>query len=595
MRIAALVKQIPAFEEMELGPDGRLKRDGLDLEMNPYCRRAVSQAVELAAAVGDGTVTVFTLGPPSAADTLREAIAWGLAANVEIDGVLVTDPAFAGSDTLATARALAAAIQREGPFDLVIAGRNSVDADTGQVGPELAELLGLPFATGVRYLSLKADTLHLRCEHDDGWVQLEVETPVVISAAERLIDPCKVPADERATVPAERVRTVSAADLGAGPWGVGASATTVGPVHRHEVERDRLLLSGPLDEQVRKAVGVLVARGALVAPDDDARSSEPVPPIRPARGPVIGVVVEPDRAHVSRELLGAAAGLATEIDGHVVALTRELPHATVLGSWGADVACELTGALVEEDIGRAVADWAATAGAWGVLAPSTAWGREITARAAARLGAGLTGDAVGLEIQGGRLVAWKPAFGGQLVAAITASSPTQMATVRPGVLPTLAPRSGAAEIRSLAVVPRSRVRVLSRTRDDDLDTLAEADVVVGVGTGVPPDDYEVLQPLLRVLGAELGATRKVTDRGWQPRARQLGITGRTISPRLYVAVGLGGKFNHMVGVRSSATVLAVNTELDALVFEGADVGIVGDWRAVVPLLVTELERARTPA
>src|SRR6476660_6991817 len=143
MRIAVLVKQVPKFEEMELGPDGRLRRDGIELEMNPYCRRAVSKAVELAAErEGEGShVSVFTLGPPAADDALREAIAWGLARGVDIDGVLITDTAFAGSDTLITATALARALEHEGPFDLVLAGRNSVDADTGQVGPELAELL----------------------------------------------------------------------------------------------------------------------------------------------------------------------------------------------------------------------------------------------------------------------------------------------------------------------------------------------------------------------------------------------------------------------------------------------------------------------
>ena len=102
MRIAVLVKQVPKFEAMELGPGGRLVRDGLELELNPYCRRAVSKGAELAAATG-GTSTVFTLGPPPAEDVLREAIAWGAD-----DGVLITDAAFAGSDTLATARALAA-------------------------------------------------------------------------------------------------------------------------------------------------------------------------------------------------------------------------------------------------------------------------------------------------------------------------------------------------------------------------------------------------------------------------------------------------------------------------------------------------------
>src|SRR5262249_670329 len=144
-------KQVPRFEELQLGPDGRLVRAGLDLELNPYCRRAVSIAVTLA---GDsnGTATVFTLGPPAAEDVLREAVAWRPAA-----GALLPVPPFPGSDTLATARALAAAVEPEGPFDLVLVGRNSVDADTGQVGPQLAELLGLPFIGGTRTLSISDD------------------------------------------------------------------------------------------------------------------------------------------------------------------------------------------------------------------------------------------------------------------------------------------------------------------------------------------------------------------------------------------------------------------------------------------------------
>ena len=104
------------------------------------------------------------------------------------------------------------------------------------------------------------------------------------------------------------------------------------------------------------------------------------------------------------------------------------------------------------------------------------------------------------------------------------------------------------------------------------------------------DEYPALDPLLATLGAELAATRKVTDHGWLPRSRQIGITGRTIAPRLYVAIGTSGKFNHMVGVRAAGTVLAVNRDPEALVFEASDLGIVGDWHEVVPLLVAELAR-----
>src|SRR5262245_9129551 len=143
LRIAALVKQVPKFEEMQLGPDGRLRRDGVELFMNPYCLRAVSQGVELAQKTG-GSCTVISLGPPAAEDVIR----WVVAAGAD-QGILISDPAFGGSDRPATARALAAANNKEGPFDLVLVGENSLDADTGPVGPELAKPLGYPFASAV--------------------------------------------------------------------------------------------------------------------------------------------------------------------------------------------------------------------------------------------------------------------------------------------------------------------------------------------------------------------------------------------------------------------------------------------------------------
>jgi electron transfer flavoprotein alpha subunit len=179
-----------------------------------------------------------------------------------------------------------------------------------------------------------------------------------------------------------------------------------------------------------------------------------------------------------------------------------------------------------------------------------------------------------------------------MVAAIEATSPVQMATVRAGMLPLLGPRAVSTPVAvDVLATARRRVHVLARARDDDLDVLADAAVVVGVGQGIPPEHYPTIDPLLTTLDGVLGATRKVTDQGWLPRARQIGITGRSIAPRLYIALGLSGKFNHMVGVRSARAILAINSSPDALVFDVADAGIVGDWYEVLPLLVEELRAA----
>ncbi len=585
MRIAVLVKQVPAFEEMVLGADGRLVRDHIELELNPYCRRAVAQSVLLAAERTGTHVTVITLGPPAAEDALREAIAWGLDRGVDVNGVLVSDPAFAGSDTIASARALAAALAHLGPFDLVLTGRNSVDGDTGQVPAQVAELCGLPFLTGVRYLNLDAQTVHARCEHDDGWMQAEVELPVILSCAERLCDPAKVDPPQRALVPAERIRHLTATDLGPGPWGDAASLTTVGETRVMEVERARhMWVDEPVTIQVEHALDVLRARGAF---DESVTPTERVSEA-PFNVPSALVVCEPGRETMTRELLGEAM----RITGNVVAVTLEVPDATTFGSWGANAVFFLDGENVEEDVAHAVADLARSVHAATLLVGSTAWGREVASRVAAALDWGLVGDAVELQTDepSGPLTAWKPAFGGQLVAAIGYRSDRSAATIRPGVLPLLQPRANFApvDVETIAMAHRSRVRVLARTRDDDLDVLAQARAVIGVGRGVPPERYDDLEPLRALLNAELGATRKVTDNGWLPRSRQIGITGRAIAPRLFVSVGASGKFNHTVGVRAAQTVLAINPDPSAPIFEHADAGIVAPWEEALPLLVDAL-------
>jgi electron transfer flavoprotein alpha subunit len=583
LRIAALVKQIPKIEALTLGADGRLQRDGVELHMNDYCRRAVAKGRELAAATG-GTLTVITLGPPSAENVLREAIAFGAD-----HGVHITDPAFAGSDTWATAKALARAIHVLGGFDLVLLGRNSVDADTGQVPPQIAQFLGLPFATGVRELKLEDDMLALRLEHDDEWVDVEIELPAMISCAERLCDPCKIkdPA-VWASVDASKISRLTAADLGEGPWGQAGSPTRVGAVRTIEVTRANVVAEGTLDERIDTVMAVLEARAAFDMRDHD-QSSEIVAGSGGTGGPAVIVTVEPSRTQVTRELLGEAAALAASINGHVVAFGPAPGDTHRLAAWGADAVVALPAETVEEDVAAALRGYADGHPTWAIVGPSTAWGREVLSRVSCAIGAGLTGDAVDLESRDGRLVAWKPAFGGKLVVEILCTSPVQMATVRAGVLASRTPRNIThADTTVIDLQPASRVRIVGKEREDDSDELATAPLVIGVGQGVKPVDYAALDTLRDKLGGVYCATRKVTDKGWMPRARQVGITGHSIAPKLFISIGASGKFNHTVGVRSAGTIIAINTDPEAMIFEWADVGIVGDWREVLEALTPRL-------
>jgi electron transfer flavoprotein alpha subunit len=586
-----------AGEPLKLGPDGRLVRQGIELEINPFCRRAITKGIELASQSG-GRCTVVSLGPPQAEEALREALVAGAD-----EAVLVTDPAFAGSDTLATARALSACLERVGPFDLVLSGLNSVDADTGQVGPEVAELLDLPFASGVRQLSLAGRRLSLVCERDDGTASAEVELPAVLSVAERLTFPARGGREERAAVDPGRVRRVAAAELGPGPWGEEASPTRVGEVRLTARARLGRRLEGSFEHQLDALVELLAERGAL-----DAASARSAGGAVPKTGgpPAVLVVLEPGRPRLAQELLGAGATLAKELGGSVVAARPvpgggASPGAAELGRLGADQVLEVAardggdepGA---EDLAWALQAHASRAAPQVALFPSTSFGRELASRFAAGCGAGLTGDATALEIQGGRLVAWKPAFGGELEAAITASSAIQAATLRPGALPLLEPRAASAlppATTTAWVERRGRVRYRERTVDEDAGGLFAAPALVGVGAGVDPSRYPELDGLLSVLGAKLVATRKVTDKGWLPRSRQVGLTGVHVAPRLYVALGISGRTNHLVGLRKAGTIVAVNNDADAAVFDSADYGLVGDWQDVAPALAERLRQIAT--
>ncbi len=234
-----------------------------------------------------------------------------------------------------------------------------------------------------------------------------------------------------------------------------------------------------------------------------------------------------------------------------------------------------------------------------VLAGATARGRSLMPRVAVLCGAGLTADCTGLEIDPdtGRLLQTRPAFGGNIMATIlTGEGRTQMATVRPRVMgePT---RAGSAKPEVHCWVPPDELvedgleLVARTTEDEEVPDLAEADVLVAGGRGLGgPEGFEMLRRLADLLGGEVAASRAAVDAGWVPYYRQVGQTGRTVQPRLYVAVGISGALQHRAGMGSSETIVAVNTDPEAPIFEIADYGIVADFRAALPALLDELRK-----
>ncbi len=581
LRTVALIKQVPLGGGTgELDTDGRLRRDVLDAEMNPWCRRAVTQAVQLSAGDG-GRSTAITMGPPPAADVLLEAAACGVE-----DTVLVSDPALAGADCFVTSYALAAAVRDLGDVDVILVGRSSVDGNTAAVGPMVAEILGLPFIGPALAITHDGTTLRTTAQSEDGTEAVSVTLPAVVALAERSCNGAKALPDEWPDGVA--IRTVTAKERMTSPTAV-AGVRSISQARRPEI------LAGGLDAWVTRALDLWESRES--AAGDLVQEPPPVPAGGTGTGgDIIVLAGRPDDSG-TRALLGESAALAARIGGRVLAVVTPGPGVDRLTSWGAD---DLI--TIDHDAPRPVAvaltSWVAAHGMpWAILGTARSWDREVLGRLAVRLDAGIMSDLVQVTVRADeetgepRLVGVKPS-GNAAMADIVANGATQIATLRAGCLDLRTPRAAGPvrPVHHLAVGPEPDVRTGQRVPERDYDALERAEIVIGVGQAVDPDHYDELLPLRTLLGAELAATRKVTDAGWLPHSRQVGVTARSIAPRLYIAFALSGNPNHMLGVTRAGTVIAVNDDPDAEVFQHCDIGIVADWSETASRMAAELGR-----
>jgi electron transfer flavoprotein alpha subunit len=603
LKIAVCIKQIPLIEEANFDATTKtIKRDGPSV-ISAFDLRAISLAVELKKIHGAET-TVVTMGPPQARGALVDALAMGMDHAVHLE-----DRAFAGADTLATARALALWLAR-GNFDLIVLGKYSLDAETGQVGPEIAELIGAAQITGARKLEIAGRTLRAERESDEGFDEVEAEMPAVITCAERVAQPVKVKpgaSDEAATKPIEVVR---AAELGgdAKQFGLAGSPTWVQEVRVVTTPKTECKFIDA-DDSERAAAEVIGALGSLGALKPRVHNRRPIAaPLRTSkRGGDVWIVCETDlEGRVTRgtlELLSRGDELASRLGGALVAVGFDggiARHAGLLASFGADTILTIQNSALNsytpETAAEAVAKIVSAHAPWGILIGATERGRDWGPRLAARLGLGLTGDAIEIELDSeNRMVALKPAFGGNIVAPIYSKTFPQMATVRPGVLELAAPsetkRSELQSVRVEVSPPKSRLVKAHSTLDQTIVALEGAEVVVGIGTGAGgPDGVATIAAFARELGAAMCATRRVTDQGWVPRQLQVGLTGKSIDPRLYIAIGVRGAPNHTCGLKRAQTVVAINNDADALIFERANIGLVADWRKVLPALQDAFQR-----
>jgi electron transfer flavoprotein alpha subunit len=233
-----------------------------------------------------------------------------------------------------------------------------------------------------------------------------------------------------------------------------------------------------------------------------------------------------------------------------------------------------------------------------VLFPATHLGRDLAPRVAASLEVGLTADCTGLSIKDGLLLQSRPAFGGNIMADIISPNVRpQMATTRPNVMKIQKPdHSRKADIISIPVEldPKALkiiVKEIVKTTKAGVKSLDEADIIISGGRGMgSSENFKILEDLAKTINGVVGASRAAVDVGWRPRTDQVGQSGKTVSPKIYIACGISGKIQHQVGMKSSDTIIAINTDREAPIFDIADCGLVGDLNEIIPALNEELKK-----
>ena len=439
-------------------------------ELNPFD----ACALECALRIPDAEITLLSMGRTAVKGMLEQLTRLG-----NVTGVLLSDLAFAGADTLATGYALSLAVKKIKP-ELVICGRQTVDGDTAQTGSVLATMLDFPVITNVMSIDELSDSV-IACKTRLGDEKAKLPALITVERINDLRRP-----SIRSKV--KEVMVWTADDIGADKEKCGLKGSPTKVVKSFENEggkrKVKFISTDMLDSVIKEA---LVKESNTVKIEASEKKLKNVL-----------IVTEQPRA------------MAESISDDITVIEKDT--------------AENIAALIKEkqpDV---------------VLWPSDVWSRRTAPQVSAMLNTGLCADCTALETDGEQLFMYRPAFSGNVIAKIRCVTRPQMATVR--------------------------------TTLDDV-----AEIIVSAGKGVK-ECYGAVEEMAQKYNAELAASRGLVDIGFAPYEQQVGLTGKTVSPKVYIAVGISGAVHHIVGMEQSGTVIAINPDKNAPIFEYADYGVI---------------------
>jgi len=641
MDILVCMKQVVEIETAKMTDDYRIDRAGSKKAVNPADCAALEHALALKEQYG-GRVTVLTMGPDSAEEMLREV------APLNVDKlVLLQDKAAAGSDTLATARILAAAASHLGPFDLILAGRRAVDGETGHVPAEMAAMLGMPCVTNVvsvrggehveeanpdrekaafeSYSYAMPDTEHdaaelaklayeansVLCQRllEDGTALLRVPRPAVISicGGANELRPPSIEGMRKAKE--QEILKIDTKALGIDPGKIGmaGSPTKVKSLVMPEApDRDKIRYDSAEE-------GAQAIYDALMDVSEKKRRTMSIAEVKEAKenqpeGYHGILVIEDEQANLLSGLELITHAVREGINPVCILAGPGSPEAenAVVRAGAAELDVLLTGEDPDDRyIAEAVAAFLKEREEDGspfdsLVMGATVRGRAIGPMIGALLSLGVTADCTGIDYEeDGSLTQTRPTFGGTRLAQIETTTRPQIATVRPGIY---ADRTGLVSPSFLGTLMyvhpvrgKGRIQQLETTQGQ-ASMLAEADVVLSGGKDIGEEGFALLMALREALEAKyegrfsvaVGASRAAVDNGSIAYGAQVGLTGKVVHPQVYVAFAIEGAVQHLAGMKDSDQIIAVNTDRKAHIFDHADIGITCDWMETAKALLMKL-------
>jgi len=633
MTIISLIKQVPLPSEMRMGEDGLMDRTKAKSIINIDCQFGLEAGLQLRKQHSDARLIVCSMGPKSFEASLRTAISMGYD-----EAYLLSDRKLAGSDTYATGLAISTMLKHLGftkdskdPF-IILAGRQTSDGDTAHVPSQVAENIGIPQATFVE--SLKADgngNVIAKRIIEGGYQMLKLPIPCVISLTPTGIPPRKPSLRGAIRARSLNITTFGIDDIGLGTEKIGlnGSPTIVVKVVNIVSERPPITMSVGHNEAalVDSLIANLKKGGNVLEKKEKIAKKEiehPDFPVKDFRNGARGIITwaEVTNGKISRpslELLTPARNLATQLGNDTKVLTLVIgknvqPLAQTLIEHGSDEVILVENDKLEEYLvlpfSSIFAQVIKKRNPEIALFAATTSGRELAPRIGMKTNSGVTADCTGLEI--GEYVDKKekviykpilesrrPTYGESKLATILGFVCPQISTARAGTFEVPKRTEGRqAIVSAFSPVLNDKdfvVEILKTVRGEGgLQNLFDADIIISGGRGTTSDNLGLIKALAEALktqgiNAEWASSRPVVDEGVAEYARQVGQTGKTIRPKIYIAVGVSGAIQHIAGMKESEKIIAIDHNPKAHIFHYADFGIVGEYTDIVPELIERVK------